>query len=291
MDYQAECVPMLASFAAAHDWDGIWLFAYSHNSEVDRRAFRSFFDIDQNPAKWGFMRAGTAIFDRGAVPPLARAHRVALAEAQATMLDDLVALHRAHDRDLFAVAAKRADLSWQDLLRKQLAVTLAGETKAVSRGRAGEPLLSWNVADGRGTYAVEAMGARVLVGHRGIRAAGIELRSPAFAAVTVTALDGRALAEARSVLVAACGRAENTGMVFSKDRRTVGRNWGEEPVRIEPVEGTVDLPKGPWTCHALNPDGTRGAKVPIEALKGGGTPHLVLDAKHATMWYLLECSN
>ncbi|MFO8013394.1 MAG: carbohydrate binding domain-containing protein [Phycisphaerae bacterium] len=288
MDYQAECVPMLASFAAAQDWDGIWLFAYSHNSEVDRRAFRSFFDIDQNPAKWGFMLAGTAIFDRGAVPPLAEAQRVALAEAEAKVLDTLVALHRAHDRDLFAAAAGRAGLTWKDLLKESLAVALAGETKTLSRGRAGRPLLSWTVEDGDGTYAVEAHGARVLIGHRGSRAAGIDLRAPEFAAVTVTALDGRPLAESRSVLVAACGRAENTGMVFSKNRRTVGRNWGEPPVRIEPVEGTVELPKGTWTCHALRPDGTRGEKVPVEAAKAGGVPRLHLHPKHKTMWYLLD---
>ena len=287
MDTQAECVPMLASFAAAHDWDGIWLFAYSHNSEVDREAFRSFFDIDQNPAKWGFMRAGTAIFDRGAVGPLARAHRVALAEAQASVLDDLVALHRAHDRDLFAAAAEEAGLAWKDVLEQRLAVAMGGETKTVTSNRAGEPNLTWTVADGKGTYAVEAHGARVLVGHGGSRAAGIVLRRPDFAAVTVTALDGRPLAESRTVLVAACGRAENTGMVFSKDRRTVGRNWGEPPVRIEPVAGTVDLPEGGWTCHALRPDGTRGNAVPVDAASGNKS-RLAMEPKHETMWYLLE---
>ena len=45
LDSQAECVPMVASFAAAHDWDGIWLFAYSHsgnewNRQNDERLLR-----------------------------------------------------------------------------------------------------------------------------------------------------------------------------------------------------------------------------------------------------------
>jgi len=288
IDTQAECVPMLASFAAAQDWDGIWLFTYSHSNEVDREALSGFFDLDQNPAKWGFMRAGTAIFDRGAVGPHAKAQRVALAKTQATLLDDLVALHRAHDRDLFAAAAEGADLTRNDLLEDRLAVALTGETKTVSSGRAGEPLLSWPVQEGRGTYAVEAVGARVFVGHGGSRAAGIDLRAPEFAAVTVTALDGRPLARSRSVLIAACGRAENTGMVFAKGRQTVGRNWGEPPVRIQPVAATVDLPKGGWTCHALRPDGTRGQAVAVEAGKGADGPRLDLDPKHKTMWYLLE---
>ncbi|MEA3367194.1 MAG: carbohydrate binding domain-containing protein, partial [Planctomycetota bacterium] len=246
-DYQAECVPMLASFAAAQDWDGIWLFTYSHSEQVDRGALHSYFDIDQNPAKWGFMRAGTAIFRRGTVPPLATTRRVALADAKADALGGLVALHRAHDRDLFAAVADGTDVSCQDLLRERLAVTLAGETKTVSHRVDHAPALSWQMQDGRGTYAVEARGTRVLIGHRGSRAAGLDLRKPAFAAVTVTSLDGWPLAASRAVLVAACGRAENTGMVFSKDRRTVGRNWGQPPVRIEPVEGAVELPRGKWT--------------------------------------------
>ncbi len=58
---------MIASFAAAQDWDGIWLFTYSHAADNwARETMSGFFDIDTNPAKWGFMRACTAIFrDRG----------------------------------------------------------------------------------------------------------------------------------------------------------------------------------------------------------------------------------
>jgi len=32
LDSQAECVPMIASFGALQDWDGIWLYTYSHSS-------------------------------------------------------------------------------------------------------------------------------------------------------------------------------------------------------------------------------------------------------------------
>ncbi|MHC4329249.1 MAG: carbohydrate binding domain-containing protein [Planctomycetota bacterium] len=33
LDSQVECVPMIASFAAAQDWDGVWLYTYSHSSD------------------------------------------------------------------------------------------------------------------------------------------------------------------------------------------------------------------------------------------------------------------
>ncbi len=286
-DYQAECIPMLAAYAAAQDWDGIWLYTYSHESDVHRSRLNSFFDIDQNPAKWGFMRAGAEIFRRGAVPPLPQTRRVGLARSAEDPLADLVDLHLQHDRNMFDVAAARTPLSWRDLLENRLAVALTGETATLQHRVAQPPVLSWQVDEGQGTFAASAEGARVLVGHRGAQGAGMALRGPEFAAVTVTSLDGRPLETSRSVLIAACGRAENVGMVFSDDRRTVGRNWGEPPVRIEPVTASVALPKGRWRCHTLKPDGTPDEHVPVHT-KAGELPYVDLHPKYATMWYLLQ---
>jgi hypothetical protein len=62
---------MMASFAAAQDWDGIWFYTYSHSSDDwDRENMSSYFDIDTTPAKWGFMRAGAAIFREAVVTPV-----------------------------------------------------------------------------------------------------------------------------------------------------------------------------------------------------------------------------
>jgi hypothetical protein len=75
-------------------------------------------------------------------------------------------------------------------------------------------------------------------------------------------------------------------MAFTPDRRTVGRNWGKAPVRIEAVTGSVVLPEGQWTCHALAPDGSPKQKVPIAYENDRGT--LTLAPEYATMWYLVE---
>ena len=220
-DFQAECVTLVASYAAAQDWDGIWLFAYSHRTDdVDREAFQSFFDIDANPSKWGFMLAGASIFRQSGMGSL----------------------------------------------------------------------LSWTTnAPGRGTFSAAGAGARVLVSHAAtgsvVSANGLTLKAPAFAALTVTALDGQPFARSRTVLVAACGRCENQGMAFSPDRRTVGRAWGTPPVAIEPVNGEIALP-GSWTCHALHPDGTRGEQITLDHDANGIM--LTLSPDYRTMWYLLE---
>ena len=70
-------------------------------------------------------------------------------------------------------------------------------------------------------------------------------------------------------------------MKFSDDRQTVGRNWGESPVQIETVTGTMALPAGQWKCEALGPDGMPTSQVPVKE----GV--LKLSLEYRTMWYLL----
>jgi len=287
-DYQAECVPLLAAYAAAQDWDGIWLFAYSHAKyDEGREAFGGFFDIDANPAKWGFMQAGAAIFREAAIPPHRRAYSLCIA-AEEEPLGSLAAHYVKHDRDMLAVVSDKMKTTWQDLLGVRLEVAITGHSGVTDNSSFLEPRMTWAVDEkGRGLFTASGPGAAVYVGHAGGKAESlpIEVTRPDFAAVTMTALDGRPLAKSGAILVAACGRCENTGMQFSADRKTVGRNWGKAPVCIEPVEGTVALPPGQWKCRALKPDGTPAADVPLADDKGRAV--LYLAPQHKTMWYLV----
>jgi hypothetical protein len=112
------------------------------------------------------------------------------------------------------------------------------------------------------------------------------IASPQFASVSITALDRLPFEESQQILVTACGRCENTNMIFSTDRRTVGTNWGNAPVLIDAVTGTLELPAGRWTCRALAPDGTDGGTANISYQNETGT--LDLHPHFGTMWYLLE---
>lgn len=291
MDYQAECVPMIASFAAAQDWDGVWLFAYSHRTDDwGRGAFTSFFDIDANPAKWGFVPAGAAMFREGQLGSLGGAW--GWTEPGRDRLDSLAAMHAAHDRDMLAVGGLGEGPDWERFLRERFAIDLSGATAlAPVQGRGG-PELEWEVGGGRGRYTALGQGAGVWIGHAGAEPSGgnpVDLESPAFAAGTITALDGLPLEQSRKILVTACGRAENTGMQFSKERRTVGRCWGEAPVRVEAVTATVSLEAlgiTGGTCRALGPDGRPTATVP-PTRDAEGDLTLRLSPEYRTMWYLL----
>ena len=293
LDAQAETVPLLAAFAAAQDWDGIWLFAYSHRTDdAGRESFASFFDMDANPAKWGFMQAGAAIFRGGALRPLKRTYSLSLGGWEGKALDELIGLHPKHGLDMFGAVNERMKVTWQQLLAAQLAVALEGHSGTVDSDADAEPRLDWTVSDqGLGAFLAEGPGARVLVAHVGpagrAMAEGFEIARPAFAAVTMTALDSDRFETAGRILIAACGRCENTGMKFSPDRRTVGTNWGGSPVLIEPVDGRVVLPAGrPWKCQALGPDGTPRAEVPVKVTEKGGAV-VRLSPEYKTMWYLV----
>ena len=303
-DYQAECVPMIASFAAEQDWDGVWLFAYSHRTDDwDRQHFSSFFDIQANPAKWGFVPAGSIIFRQGGLGSLPQAKVVSLADGP-DVLNGLAAIHVKHGRDVAAAVAERAGLSWPDMLRARVAVQLTDQARTRSTTQQATGAITWRKGlrgqDGRQIVysAYEALGPRahVWIGYLAEPAIGVDLvvahapgGTPPFAVITETALDGEALNDSRRILVVACGRCENTGMVFSDDRRTVGRKWGGPPVRIEPVRVALSaswMQHPQSRCQALGPDGRVASKVEFSQA-GSGSRYLDLDRRHKTMWYLL----
>jgi len=267
LDSQAECVPMIASFAAAQDWDGLWLYTYSHSSDGwYRENLNSYFDIDTNPAKWGFMRAGTAIFRHAGIVPLNNLIHITLVDSS-DILTSLAKLHLKHDRDMLAAIGRSPEEARQAMPSAKL---------------------DWSVEDGKGFYAARGRCASVYTGYaeRFEKATDgkILIVGPDFVAVTITALDKERLDRSEKILITACGRCENTGMKFSEDRRTVGRNWGNPPVLIEAVEGTLAL-TGDWTCQALAPDGVPKHPVPISYKNKRGV--LQMAPKYKTMWYLL----
>jgi hypothetical protein len=297
-DFQAECVPLISAFAAAQDWDGVWLFAYSHRTgDLDRRAFEGFFDIDHNPAKWGFMVPGAVIFRDAGLGALSDSRVISLAGV-ADPLDDLIALHQRHDRNMAAVVREKAGVAWTELLRTRVAVALGGAVISPDSRPAPSPeavSLTWRGAASGAHGAFEARGAQAVVQVGALRAApgapgagpapAFRIDTPAFAACALVSLDGLPLDKSARMLAAACGRCENTGMQFLPDRRTVGRNWGRPPVRIETVAGVLIGAPSEGVLVPLDATGRRAGGGVSGAASRTGVAELTPAA--GTMWYLL----
>ena len=286
MDSQAECVPLITSFAAAQDWDGLWLYTYSHSGDDwDREKLSGFFDIDTNPAKWGFMRAGTAIFRDAALLPVnpSISTRLTLTDS----MTDLIQAHLRHDRNMLSAAQSTQNLSWENLVQERVYVSLGSSTIPAFNDD-NPTVIHWSAPEDKGVY-MAAGGAGVLGGQTsGFDEASdgyAKVVAPDFAVITATPLDGQPWINSRRILVTACGRSENVGMGFSEDRNTVGREWGQAPASIEPVTGKIMIIGERWRCQALGPDGRPLRDIPTETTDGN--TYFELSPQHKTMWYLL----
>ena len=91
-------------------------YTYSHSGDSwDREILSSYFDIDTNPAKWGFMRAGAAVFRDAALAPLGSV-RLASVVPSWDRLAELAQLHLQHDRDMYDVLVDTAGIARDTLL-------------------------------------------------------------------------------------------------------------------------------------------------------------------------------
>jgi len=107
-----------------------------------------------------------------------------------------------------------------------------------------------------------------------------------YACLALVALDGKPVAESKSVLLAAAGRVENQGMGWNADRTTVGTAWGKGPALAEAVPATVTLPGTGWKAQALDGAGAPKAAIPAEA-SGSGTL-VKVGATTPSLWYLFS---
>ncbi len=103
-----------------------------------------------------------------------------------------------------------------------------------------------------------------------------ELHEPT-ATITCTALDGRAIADSRQVLITTTAGAANTGLKRDGDGRIT--YFGTGPALNQPVPVILRLPGTGWSLHALDGDGV--ATTAIAAAADGW--HL---GTQRTLWYL-----
>ncbi len=296
-DYQEECVPMITSFAAVQDWDGVWLYTYGNPTIApDPQAFNydsnnNFFDNYVNAAKWGFVPAGAAILRNSSMLALPTGSPLSLVTSS-DVLGNLVELRRSYGDNMNASVTGISSINWQQPLSTQFTVTFSTSSSYIPTGNNGTSL-SWQTVSGNGFYAAQGVGGWAYTGYTtdfAVNTYGqITVNSPNFAAITITPLDAETFIGAHHLLIAASGRCENTGMIFSSDRTTVGTNWGYPPVLIEPVDANITLPPGTWTCQSLGPDGSPQSIVPVTSQSGIMSVHI--SPTYGTMWYLLTRTN
>ena len=105
-----------------------------------------------------------------------------------------------------------------------------------------------------------------------------------FAAMTLTAMDQKPLAQSRRMLLTLVGKVENQGMGWNADRTSVGDQWGHGPTVAEGIPATVTL-KTDAARHVWALDGTGKRVGDVPATFANGTLTFTVGPQFKTLWY------
>jgi hypothetical protein len=292
-DYQCETVPELAAFAAAQDWDAIFLFDYGdYGVDAANDRIQCFFGIGSNPAKMAFMPAAALIFRAEAIKP-----------ATATMTQSVTPAR---------IRAAQSPSPWwnaADGIKPTLGFRLATIVPTIDQPSRFSIPLTAGSTNNKGlpsfgfspdTKALRAFGdgSGVTVGYLGGTDAvvgearlHVEPFGNNFCSATVTALPTRYVEKKPggdnfpAFLVTLVGRVENVGMGWNAARDSVGANWGSAPTQAEFIPATVTLPGGPGAhVWALSPTGKRVKEIPVTR-KSDHEITFETSADGHTVWY------
>lgn len=294
--YGAETAPLLAAFAALQDWDGIFLFAYSHNDKWSQEHFNSFFDIARHPVKMATLPGAAVSFRRGDVAAVGSFETWQLTPRKSRF--EALKSGPGFTRNLSSDLADKAFYG-------QVSSTFVpddltkSETRMVTTGgdMPGTPpqLLffsntrSSQLAAKRSLFAIGVLGAvdskqpGDQKAFQGVTVSGKET----WACYQLTVLDREEKADfskAKNILIATTGDIANTDMGWKNaEKTTVGRDWGRAPVLVEGPAATIELPGGgAFKAWALDERGQRREEIPVANGK------LTIGPQWKTLWYEVE---
>jgi hypothetical protein len=280
-NYSAEMFPMVASFAAVQDWDGIFQFDWGGTTMSDK--IGGFFSLQQHPGKLAFLPAAALMFRRGDVAAARGSVRLAIPSDQA---EELTAANVS-----MPGAWHKAGVDLTECLARRLNVSFVRDSKlaAASHGAAGSQV-AWDHQ--AALYTVDAPAAKAIVGRspgKAVKLDGIEVdvksNSRNFAVLTVSAIDGRPSTESRRLLLTAAGNVENTAMNWNAAHTSVGNQWGRAPTICEGIAAQITLTTNLKTAKIFALDSSGQRVGPVPAKLADGKLRFEIGPQFKTLWY------
>ncbi len=313
--FAAEGFPLAAVYGSFQDWDGLAGWAYREGwqnhwltqDDWARPLIRNYFAIDTDPVKMlgGWLAA--VLLRRGDITPGGHLVTVGLTDEQEQEIARTVGVGR--DDEIIGGGAARLPLLHR--VAVQPGSPGAGRVEVPAGG---EPTVSdtseitWDThREKRGVVTVDTPRSKLVIGYGG----GIEFplgnvivqpkmtAQQGFGVWAVTALDGSApIGRARRLIIVALGYSQNSAMGWKiypdhsvagpppEDTAvTVGRKWGEPPVRVEGVPAQITLPatRARVQAWALDARGQRMAALQIRV--EDGRPVVDIGPAFRTLWY------
>jgi hypothetical protein len=281
-EYQSECIPMIASFAAMQDWDAVFLFACTHNNKYEKPKMESFFDIEGNPLKMPLMPLGSRIFLGQCIPPLSKQSTIS------PQLSEMFSTGARFHSDFWGFIRQTQKVNWQDFLQSRFSVSFSEVLHAMESGPG--PRAAWDTSGdpSTGRYTVISDRAIIFTGFPQNKTIDLpslkltEIDSP-FVSLILLSDDRKPLRESSRLLLAIVGRGGNKDMGWNEKRKSVSDKWGAAPPQIEVIKARLSLASSKsHKLYPLNPDGQR-----LEPLTKPDNAGFFLGTA-ATLWYELS---
>lgn len=306
--YAGEGFPMIASFGAYQDWNGIYSFDYSANSSFEPRRIESFFDIKSHTAQLVHMPACAAMFLRGDVAAATKSSVFRLSRE-----DERQQLHEIRSAWSLRAPEFLHDL-WYSLLHAT-ALDLSdptgndsGECTEVKEGldalAAGRFVtdsgqICWDITQKEaGYYTVDTVRSKLFTGFvRGRRFSlgNVTLQiGPTrldWATISMTAIDGKGFDQPGRILIAATGVVQNRDADLQRldgNKATLQNHWGSEPVLCEGIPAKITLPikARQVQCYPLDELGNRREAIPVTQVDDRA--QIEIGPECRTVWYEVE---
>lgn len=294
----------MRAYAALQGWDGVFSYTYNHESDPEPDHISYFFSLIARTDVLAHLPASAGIFLRGDVKE-APSEIIASADWDA-YFDRLV-----NTRNVWIGIGQLGFDGRQSLIRKT-SVDVSGRAVATDRSsieklkdgnqpqtiisETGE--ISWNAEDRNAAYwTVNTTNTKLFTGFakdQVVSLDDIKLKIGetrlGWATVSLVSRDGTGFGaheKPASILLAATGVVENTGMVVrqaGKDQIALD-DWGKGPVLVEGIPVVVVLPTRPerTRCYALDEKGERKTKVPVKTT--GNNSKITIGPGYQTIWY------
>ena len=270
-DYQAEMIPLLASYGAFQDWDGIFIYAFEPKLAGQwKPEMGDHFDISEDPVKIAQMPVGAMLFLRHDVAAARQTIERTYSTAQ---VDESMRLPPSSEPYWTPGFPLALPLEHGSRVRCFDCAPTAKFTDAPANPIVSDThQLSWLLSSktGDGVVTVDTDRSTALVGFVKENSASTSHLSAdiqdSFSAITLSALDDQPLSRSGSMLLTATGRTENTGMVWDARRANV-TDWGTAPTRIEVIKGWLLL-KNIEGALAMVVTPLDGAGQPLPVLQG-----------------------
>lgn len=273
-DHGGELIPIIASYAAFQDWDGVFFYSFEPKLNGEWHGeIGDYFDIAQDPVKIAELPLGALTFLRHDVT--AARHTITRTYSSAEINESARA-----PAELKPYFTPNFPLSLP-LVHSSRIKCLDCAPMGKLPAPAGEDLISdtgelrWHAAgEGTGFLTTQSAKTEIISGFTAsARAKGGTTRhiqtdiTNEFATVGLSAIDDNPLSRSDRMLLVATGYARNAGSEWDS-RHAMMQKWGSAPTQIEPVTGWI-----------LLKDLDGAVKVTVTPYDGAGKPLAEINAR------------